>query len=143
MAGTQSISKILNDSATSCDSSGSLSRSAYLSSLWNSVAAVQLQLSTLECANYDCGEGFCAVVSYIPMCNCDVTGYTGSHCQLPVYVANGSDAQGIWLCAMVNNVCQNASCAGVAATHCPSVNSLNCSGHGVCVSVPPSKSYSM
>lgn len=97
-AGVQTISNLFSNSSTSPGSSGSPSKSADLSYVLNSVASVQLQLSALACASYDCGEGSCVLVAYTPTCNCDGTGFTGSNCQLPENTTSGGDSQGMQPC---------------------------------------------
>lgn len=63
-----------------------------VSQLLNSVAIAQLQLSTLDCASLSCGPGVCAVVYYIPTCNCSGTGFAGAHCETNLRTPVGSGA---------------------------------------------------
>ena len=92
-AGAQSISGLLNVSSSQ--------QSARLSHVLNAVAAVQLQLSALDCASYDCGEGSCVLVGYTPTCNCDGTEYTGPNCQLSGNMTSGSSGQGVCVCLVL------------------------------------------
>lgn len=91
LTGAESVTTLFNNATivvTSGD--GTLSPSVDLGYVLNSVAAVQLQLSALDCANYDCGLGMCVLDDYTPTCDCDGTGYTGSNCQLPENTSDSS-----------------------------------------------------
>lgn len=97
---TQSISSLLNGTSALTSSSAS---SDSLNRVLNSVATVQLQLSALDCASVACGDGVCALVVGIPTCDCDGTGFTGQHCDVPLSNSTASN---------------NSECSYVAVPDC-------------------------
>jgi REJ domain len=72
------------------------------------------QFAALDCVLWECGSGRCVVVNGSARCDCAGSGYVGSHCHVAV---NGSDV------------------TEPPSSLCPSMNAIECSGHGQCRSV--------
>ena len=151
LAAAVSNSSSSDVSESSPAGNGSLIRvsAANIDSVLDTMVLTALVLQVTACVSMQCGRGDCIVVDDVPVCDCGGSGFTGAFCTTPVGTATvhadtGNDTTSLPTTPVNASVMSSSltrtatpsptpSVVGVLQKACPSVNGMDCSGHGTCV----------